>query len=158
MKSWFKGVSCLAVLAVMLGISGCEKGGDGDDNSSPSTNNVADLHGVIVSSPFIVLEKYPLKGRDGNVSGMITLSPIDFNVAVYLKRSGKWWVKPHPYSEVALGSRGHWDIWLTTEVGDADAKIFRVYVVPKKTKIPQLQGSEDIPAEIAGCSYTEVYR
>jgi hypothetical protein len=114
------------------------------------------------SSPRIAIVSVPNVGQGGSAIGEIAgvrPSKLDeYQIALYIKVRGGWWVKPYFGSTVEIHSNGVWHASVTTGGDDVFATQIRAYLVPASFGVPQLAGSGSLPDSLDDFPYDNVDR
>jgi hypothetical protein len=92
----------------------------------------------------------PPIGSYKNLKGMVLhVKPSDYQIVVYIKVAGLWWIKPYATSPTTpINKDGTWHCNITTGGNDSEATEVVSYLIPK-TYIPQIiLGKSKLPQEL----------
>lgn len=101
----------------------------------------------ILNQPAIEFTYVPPIGSFDNLKGRTAnINPDDYKIAVYIKVSGSWWIKPYADTTLAkILPDGTWSCDITTGGIDSTATSVAAFLIPKNYSPPLLLGGASLP-------------
>jgi len=162
-------MATILIITILAAFSGCVFLGTGEltnpDSAAPVQVQVipkttATIPQTTSQNPSIIFTSVPKIGSKDIIQGRVAaVDPADYKVVIYIYVDGWWGPKPlwdQPLTTIKSDST--WSCNIVTTPTDALATKVVAYIVPNGYAPPQLNGQQELPAEMAMIPHTMVTR